>query len=377
MNAKTLIATLFGLLFLVPVFSASANTDMEARRAAKLEATVMNPNLPLEKRIRALKKMQADEMVGGRIKRTFCVWDPLGKAGPISSTVEDQKLRSLHYGMDLSVITFQDEKELVEALRTDERCDAAVIRGSAAMEFNRFAGTIESVGGLLDRRQVQLLMQVMANPRMAPRLADENFTVLGVATMGSSYRFTTDRQALRSLDSFKGRAIATESMDPAMAALAKAYKGKAVEGDMMSNVQNYADGKVDGMISPIIAYLVMGSGQISTDVGIMKTEVAQSTIQLIGRSEKFPRGLAQILREDFLFKFDNYARRVDNELALIPSQFWMDDKPEDVQKLQSMSQKVRLAMRDQGHYDAAMLRLQRKIRCKFDPSRSECTNPVE
>lgn len=146
---------------------------------------------------------------------------------------------------------------------------------------------------------------------------------------------------------------------------------------MMSNVQNYADGKVDGMISPIIAYLVMGSGQISTDVGIMKTEVAQSTIQLIGRSEKFPRGLAQILREDFLFKFDNYARRVDNELALIPSQFWMDDKPEDVQKLQSMSQKVRLAMRDQGHYDAAMLRLQRKIRCKFDPSRSECTNPVE
>jgi hypothetical protein len=131
------------------------------------------------------------------------------------------------------------------------------------------------------------------------------------------------------------------------------------------------------MMSPIIAYLVMGSGQISGDVAIMDTPVAQSTIQLIGRTDKFPHGLAQILREDFLFKFENYARRVDNELALVPSSFWAKDTPQDIAKLEAESLKARLKLRDEGFYDPAMLRLQRKIRCKFEPSRSECANPQE
>ena len=376
MKAKTLLASIFGLLFLSSAVFADTSGDLESRRNSKLEATVMNPNLPLEKRIRALKKLQVDEMVGGRILRTFCVWDPLGKAGPISSTVDDQKLRSLHYGMDLTVITFQDEVELLDALRTDDRCDAALIRGSVAMEFNKFAGTIEAIGGMRQREQVHLLMQVLANPRMASRLTDDKYTVLGVATMGASYRFTSDRSK-RSLADFKNQLLAVESLDPSRSEFVSAIGANPVNGSMMSNVQSYADGKVKGMISPIIAYLVMGTGQISRDVGIFDTPVAQSTIQLIGHTEKFPPGLAQILREDFLFKFDNYARRVDNEMALIPGEFWMKDTKADVQKMEQIALDVRLKLREEGYYDPAMLRLQRKIRCKFEPARSECTNPKE
>lgn len=376
MKAKTLLASIFGLLFLSSAVFADTSGDLESRRNSKLEATVMNPNLPLEKRIRALKKLQVDEMVGGRILRTFCVWDPLGKAGPISSTVDDQKLRSLHYGMDLTVITFQDEVELLDALRTDDRCDAALIRGSVAMEFNKFAGTIEAIGGMRQREQVHLLMQVLANPRMASRLTDDKYTVLGVATMGASYRFTSDRSK-RSLADFKNQLMAVESLDPSRSEFVSAIGANPANGSMMSNVQSYADGKVKGMISPIIAYLVMGTGQISRDVGIFDTPVAQSTIQLIGHTEKFPPGLAQILREDFLFKFDNYARRVDNEMALIPGEFWMKDTKADVQKMEQIALDVRLKLREEGYYDPAMLRLQRKIRCKFEPARSECTNPKE
>jgi hypothetical protein len=38
---------------------------------------------------------------------------------------------------------------------------------------------------------------------------------------------------------------------------------------------------------------------------------------------------------------------------------------------------VRIKLRDQGFYDASMLRLARKIRCRFEPTNQECTNPVE
>lgn len=376
MNSRILITIFLASIFLSSVVTSHASDDLESRRNAKLEATVMNPNLPLDKRIRALQKMQTDEMVDGRILRTFCVWDPLGKTGPISSTVEDQKLRSLHYGMDLTVITYQDESKLLEALRSGETCDAALIRGIAAMEFNRFAGTIESVGGLQSTQQLQLLMQVIANPRMAPRLQDDNYTVLGVATIGETYRFSGD-SSNRSLANSSGSAIATDLLDSGAAALAQGVGARSVGGEMMANVQSYADRKVTGMISPIIAYLVMGNGQISGDLAIMKTPIAQSTIQLIGRTDKFPPGLAQILREDFLFKFESYSRRVKNELALISSSAWAEDTPQDVATLEAESLKVRLKLRDEGFYDATMLKLQRKIRCKFEHSRGECMNSLE
>lgn len=207
-------------------------------------------------------------------------------------------------------------------------------------------------------------------------LTADEYTVLGVATMGSSYRFTSDRTK-RTLKDFEDQLIAVESLDPSRGDFVSAIGAKPSLGDMMSNVQEYADGKVKGMVSPIIAYLVMGTGQISRDVGIFDTPLSQSTIQLIGRTEKFPPGLAQILREDFLFKFDNYARRVDNEMALVPGEFWMKDKEEDVKKMEQLALGVRLKLRDQGYYDPAMLRLQRKIRCKFEPARDECTNPKE
>ena len=38
---------------------------------------------------------------------------------------------------------------------------------------------------------------------------------------------------------------------------------------------------------------------------------------------------------------------------------------------------ARLELRERGYYSADMLTLQRKIRCRANPSREECTNPVE
>ena len=40
-------------------------------------------------------------------------------------------------------------------------------------------------------------------------------------------------------------------------------------------------------------------------------------------------------------------------------------------------QEARLELRQRGYYDADMLSLQRKIRCKLDANRAECANPVE
>ena len=50
---------------------------------------------------------------------------------------------------------------------------------------------------------------------------------------------------------------------------------------------------------------------------------------------------------------------------------------EDKQEYEIMMQEARLQLRKKGYYDPSMLTLQRKIRCKLDASRAECSNPVE
>jgi hypothetical protein len=84
-----------------------------------------------------------------------------------------------------------------------------------------------------------------------------------------------------------------------------------------------------------------------------------------------------MLREDFLLKFDNYSARVDKEMALVPEDFWIETPDSETEKLSEATREVRIALRDEGYYDATMLRIARKIRCKFNPERSECINSTE
>ena len=355
---------------------AAKNPDLDPQKRTKLESTVMNQNLTLEKRIRALKELYNDRTVNGQIERTICVWDPLGKAGPIAAATNDQTLRSMHYGMKLDIIIFQNEKTLITTFLKENSCDAILVRGAATKPFNKFSATIEALGALPERRHLQLLMQVLANPSMSKRLTNDDYTIMGVATIGDSYVFMEDK-SVNSLLSMSGQNIAVQNTDYGMIELVKAVGATPTEGDMMASVQTFADKKVPAMISPAIGYLVMGAGQLGKEIGAITKPVAQSTMQLIGRTEQFPPELAQILREDFLFKFDNYARRVDREISLVADSFWITPPEKDKEKLADVYQGVRIKLRDQGYYDASMLRLARKIRCRFEPTQSECINPVE
>ena len=376
-----IIRTLLALTFALAITPASAAPgdpaqSLEERRMQKLEDTVMNSNLPLEKRIRALRRILSDEMIGGRITRTFCLWDPLGKSGPVASTADDQKLRSLHYGMELEFTIYQDEQELLKDFKAGDTCDAALVRGHQAIQFNRFAGTIEAVGAVKDRKQLQVLVQLMANPKLAPKLTDGEYTVLGVVSVGENYVFTSDR-TLRDVTDLRGQRVGVEAQYPEYVDLIRRLGGTPVPGTMLENVQKFSKGDISNMISPVAGYLVMRDGGNENSTGIIKSPLATSTVHLIGYAERFPKGLAQILREDFLFKFDSYTNRLDREMSIIPESMWLTPDPLKVQQVETAMQQVRLEQRSEGVYDPFMLTLQRKIRCKFDPTRDECRNPVE
>jgi hypothetical protein len=356
--------------------AAQSSSSIQDQQQAKLESTVMNQNLTLEKRVKALKSLLKDEMVEGHIQRTLCVWDPLGKAGPITAAADDQVLRSLHYGMALTIETFQNENELIRRFLSENSCDAILISGAAALQFNRFMGTIDAIGAYPELKHLQLLAQVLAKPEMAPRLENEKFTVLGLATFGSTNLYL-ESSKLAPLSSIKNKSIAVNRHDMGAIEFIKAMGAIPKESGLMNAVQAFVEHESPILISPIIGYLVLGSGQFDKNVVANKLPLAQSSLQLIGHSKRFPAGLAQLLREDFLFKFNNYAKRVDKELSHIPANFWVNFSEKDKATIDESSQGVRITLRDEGYYDATMLRLARKIRCRFEPTHTECTNPIE
>lgn len=375
MNMTASFFLLFSILLAAPGWSSETRTD-PSLYTKKLEDTVLNQNLTLEKRIKALKVLLNDQMSDGYLQRTFCIWDPLGKHGPVAVATNHQILRSRHYGLDLTIRVFQNEDALVSKFTTDDDCDAMLVRGASARDFNRFLATVEAPGAITSRDQLYLLAQVLAKPDIAPRLTDDKYTALGLVTLGGNHIFVRSREHA-TLKSLKGLPMAVPDTDRGNAWLTSALNGEPQSASLPATVQYFSEGAVEVMVAPDIGYLVMGQGQTGDASVAMQPAIGQSTLQLIGRADRFPPGLALILREDFLFRFNNYARLLDKELANIPAGFWITPSDEERQTLAVNSQKTRLALREQGYYDRSMLRLARKIRCRFEPNNRECTNPVE
>ena len=112
---------------------------------------------------------------------------------------------------------------------------------------------------------------------------------------------------------------------------------------------------------------------MSPDGGIVDYPLTQLSMQLIGRLDKFPNEVAQLIREASFEAYPMVMSRIEQETKRVPDR-WMINIPEkDKQEYEVMMQDARDALRGQGYYSGDMLTLQRKIRCKVNAARSECS----
>ena len=354
------------LILLLPVLSHAGTT---------LQDIAFDNQRPLPERVAAIREItgiSADTPV----ERRLCIWDPNGRKGPVFMAANIQRARALRYGVKLEVVPYTSESVIAEELKAG-LCDAGLISGLRARLFNRYSGSVDAIGALPSAEHMRILLEVLAHPRSADKMVSGDYVVLGIAPAGAAYVFVNDKR-INTLGKAAGKRVAVLDYDRTQSQMVAAIGATPVSTDLLTAPNKFNNGIVDVLPAPLAGYALMELHKgMEPDGGIIDYPLTQLTLQLIGRKDKFPNEVAQLIREEFYKSYDLIMARLRVEFQKVPERWWIDIPEQDKQAYEVMMQDARLVLREQGYYDPRMLTLQRKIRCKLEPSRAECTNPAE
>ena len=310
------------------------------------------------------------------LKRKVCVFDIIGNVGPVMGAMRDWSTAAMAWGLEAELVPFTNEAIAAEDLKAG-KCDAALITGIRGRDFNQYSGTLDSIGGIPTMEHMRVLLQVMAHPSSADKVTTEAYGLMGIAPAGAAYIFVNDRQ-INTLAKAAGKKVAVLEYDKTQSILVSQIGATPVASDVSNFSGKFNNGVVDVIAAPLVAYtpLELYKG-MSPNGGIINYPLAQITMQLIARTDRFPADMMQTSREYFFKNLDTVLEGLAKEEKSVDPKWWVEIPDADKSSYEVMMQEARIQMRELGYYSSEMLTLQRRIRCKLESSRAECVNPVE
>ena len=340
----------------------------------KLEDVFYTREMPVRSRLKAISQMVGlDQMpAGSTLKRTICIWDIAGRNGPVFNAAMEQRALAVEYGINLDMVPYTNETVMVDEFKAG-RCDAALMSGLRARQFNLYSGSVDAIGAVPSQKHMQTLLQVLSHPRQAGHMVQGDYVVMGIFPAGAAHIFVNDR-SISSLAKAAGKRVAVLDYDETQAEMVAAIGATPVTTDIVSAPNKFNNGQIDILPAPLVAYelLELYKG-MSPDGGVVDYPLTQLSMQLIGRLDKFPNEVAQLIREASFEAYPAVIKRIEQETRRVPDRWMIAIPDKDKREYEVMMQDARDALRAQKYYSADMLSLQRKIRCKFDPARSECS----
>lgn len=308
-----------------------------------------------------------------------CIFDPVGNSGPAMQYAKDMVLQARRWNVFLDIRAYTDERIAAEDFKAGQ-CDAAAISTFRAKQFNKFIGSLDSVGGLQDYAQVRTAMHVLyTNPKVAPLMIEGPYQIGGVVPLGAVYVMVNDR-SINSIEKAAGKKVAVLDFDKSQAKMVQQLGAQPVASDMTNFSGKFNNGQVDIIAAPAIVFrpleLYRGLGDKG---GIFRIPLAMMSGSVVFRREKFLKEVPDL--DDKLQKIRNFViTYLDQAYALIdsvekdiPERYWMDLSKEDKDKYFRMMREARLQLTQDGTYDPRMMALLKKVRCKHDPSNYECS----
>jgi hypothetical protein len=180
------------------------------------------------------------------------------------------------------------------------------------------------------------------------------------------------------VEELAGKSIAVLEYDVAEANMAKRVGMSPVMSDITNFSTRFNNGSVDTCFAPIFGYsaLELYKG-MQPDGGIIDLVLGQLSAQLILRKDLFPSDFADQSRKYLAGQFDRAMRIINNADGEVNEKWWINISDAETTRYDEMFRQARIDLANQGVYNKDMMSLLRKVRCKGNPSRAECVNPVE
>src|SRR5690606_30439422 len=129
-------------------------------------------------------------------------------------------------------------------------------------------------------------------------------------------------RAISSLAKAAGKKVAVLDYDPTQARMVAQIGATPIGSDIVSAPNKFNNGVVDVLAVPLLAYevleLYMGR---DPEVVIVAYPLAQMSMKLIGRVDRFPNELSQLVHEAVFESYDRIMARMSEEAAKVPARW--------------------------------------------------------
>lgn len=309
-------------------------------------------------------------------KQDICIFDLMGKAGESYKMMEEWALAAKDWNRDIQLIAYQNE-ELADKDFKSGKCDAVYMTTMRARQFNKFAGSIDALGGVPNNAIALKAITFVLDKRNAKRLKTtvdgEEFEIGGIGQIGPAYIFVNDR-AINNLEKARGKKFAVLSYDKAQIAMVERVGAVPVPSDISNFVKKFNNGEVPMVGAPAYAFkpLEMEKG-LGSKGALINFPVLNVTADLVFRTQKFPAGFGVQSRAWFVKQLPRQFNMVKRLESTIPAKYRMNLNKADVEKYQMLLREGRIDLTKQGVYDPTMMSVLKRARCTVDRTNFECS----
>ncbi|MFW1754610.1 putative solute-binding protein [Acinetobacter wanghuae] len=309
-------------------------------------------------------------------KADICVFDLLGKSGESYKLIEEWALASKQWGTEVRLIAYQDEAKVDQDFKAG-KCDGFYMTSMRARAYNKFAGSIDAIGGVTSNdiamKAISYALDKRNSKRLINQVGKDTFEVAGIGQIGTAYIFVRDR-AMNKIEHIEGKKFAVLHYDYAQKAMADRIGAVPVMSDVSNFIKKFNQGEVDVIAAPAYAFkpLEISKG-LGTKGGMINFAVVNVTADLIIRQDKFAEGFATASRAWFVKQLPKSFAMVKRMEADIPKKYMMNLSREEKLSYQKIIREGRIELTKQGIYDPMMMTVLKKARCTVERTNFECS----
>lgn len=309
-------------------------------------------------------------------KQEICVFDLLGKAGESYKMMEEWALAAKTWNTDVQLIAYQNE-ELADKDFKNGKCDAAYITTMRARQYNKFAGSIDALGGVptnaIALKAITFVLDKRNVKRLKTKIDNEEIEIGGIGQIGPAYIFVNDR-TINTIEKGKGKKFAVLAYDKAQIAMVERVGAIPVPSDISNFIKKFNTGEVPMVGAPAYAFkpLEMEKG-LGSKGALINFPVLNVTADLVFRSQKFPATFGNDSRTWFIKQLPRQFSMVKRLEEGIPAKYRLNLSKADTEKYQQLLRDGRMDLTRQGIYDPTMMSVLKRARCTVDRTNFECS----